>query len=60
MNATARTAALAQACELTPVSLTDGEVEDLLAFLHSLTDPKSLDQRWAVPARVPSGLPVAD
>ena len=52
--------AIAAANELEPIELTDGEVADLLAFLESLTDPNSLDQRSLVPDRVPSGLPVID
>lgn len=46
--------------ELTPAWLTDAEVGDLLAFLHSLTDHTVLDMRKFVPASVPSGLAVAD
>lgn len=49
---------IAQANELEPIELTDAEVEDLLAFLHSLTDPSSEDLSGLVPERVPSGLPV--
>lgn len=51
---------IAEANELSPVRLSEEEVNDLLAFLESLTDPASrvLDH-WA-PERVPSGLPVQD
>ncbi|MEM6675680.1 MAG: cytochrome c peroxidase, partial [Planctomycetota bacterium] len=52
--------AIASANELEPVALTDPEVEDLLAFLRSLTDPSSKDLGHLVPERVPSGLPVED
>ena len=52
--------AIAAANELDPIDLTDAEVADLLAFLESLTDPNSLDQRSLVPETVPSGLPVID
>ena len=52
--------AIAEANSLEPKSLTDREVEDLVAFLKSLTDPRSRDQSDLVPERVPSGLPVAD
>ena len=53
-------AALTAASELAPSSLNDGEVDDLVEFLHALTDPAALDLRHDVPFRVPSGLPVAD
>jgi len=51
---------IADANELQPVALSDGEVQDLLAFLASLTDPASRDLSAQVPARVPSGLSVED
>ncbi len=51
---------IAAANELQPVPLSDGEIDDLLAFLETLTDPKSVDRPDLVPASVPSGLPVAD
>jgi cytochrome c peroxidase len=51
---------IAEANELQPVALTDGEVDDLLAFLKGLTDPASRDLADVVPNRVPSGLPVED
>ena len=54
------TAAIASANELLPVQLKDQEVEDVVAFLHALTDLSSLDLRREVPYQVPSGLPVAD
>jgi cytochrome c peroxidase len=44
---------VAQACHLGP-----GEVSDLVAFLHALTDPAAEDLAHLVPAEVPSGLPV--
>ena len=51
---------IAAANRLAPVRLSDGEVDDVVAFLGTLTDPtvKTLDR--LVPARVPSGLPVED
>ncbi len=52
--------AIAEANELPPTDLTGSEVSDLVAFLESLTDPRSRDQSDLVPERVPSGLPVAD
>ncbi|HEX4600224.1 MAG TPA: cytochrome c peroxidase [Gemmatimonadales bacterium] len=41
-----------------PLSLSDAEQSDLVAFLRSLTDPTARDLSALVPARVPSGLPV--
>ncbi|MHC4829627.1 MAG: cytochrome-c peroxidase [Planctomycetota bacterium] len=55
----ARIAALAPELGSTP-TLTDAEVDDLLAFLHALTDPASLNLLNDAPATVPSGLPVPD
>ncbi len=52
--------ALAAANALAPVRLSDGEIGDLVAFLHALTDPASQNLAHLVPAQVPSGLPVAD
>ncbi|MCG8692474.1 MAG: hypothetical protein MI806_14805 [Minwuiales bacterium] len=59
-QASALRARIAQANDLAPVSLTEAEIADLVAFLKTLTDPRSRDRRDLVPARVPSGLPVAD
>lgn len=51
-------AAIAAANELQPQSLSDNEVNQLLAFLNSLTDPMSSNGRLGIPKTVPSGLPV--
>ncbi len=51
---------IAAANQLDPVRLTDDQVDDLVAFLKALTDPRSRDQSNLIPSRVPSGLPVAD
>ena len=59
-NDPASRAALAAANELPASDLTDGQVADLLAFLHALTDEGSLDLRHLVPERVPSESPIAD
>lgn len=59
-NDTVSRANLANSIEITPVRLTDKEFNDLIEFLHALTDPASLDLRDTVPNRVPSGLPLAD
>jgi cytochrome c peroxidase len=53
-------AAIADANQLHPTRLGDQEVADLVAFLGSLTDPRSRSQHDLAPKRVPSGLPVAD
>ncbi len=51
---------IAAANELAPVPLTDGEVDDLVAFLGALTDSSFLERGPLAPPRVPSGLPVDD
>lgn len=51
--------AIAAANQLPPITLTDAEIADLLAFLtEGLTDPQSLRGAMGVPETVPSGLPV--
>lgn len=50
--------AIAAANDLMPISLSEAEVEDILAFLDALTDPQSLRGALGVPETVPSGLPV--
>ncbi|MGD8977836.1 MAG: cytochrome c peroxidase [Gammaproteobacteria bacterium] len=60
MDDPAAVAAIADANELPPVILTDREVDDLIAFLHALTDRSSMDLRRDVPPAVPSGLPLAE
>lgn len=40
--------------------LTDADVDDLMAFLGALTDPRTLNLFELFPDSVPSGLPVAD
>ena len=59
-EASALRARIAGSNKLAPVSLSESEIADLVAFLKTLTDPRSRDQRNLVPAHVPSGLPVAD
>ena len=53
-------AAIAAANTLQPLSLSEAEIADLLAFLGALSDPVSLKGRLGVPASVPSGLPLSD
>ena len=43
-----------------PRNLTDGEFEQLMAFLHALTSPSAVDLSGLVPQSVPSGLPIWD
>jgi cytochrome c peroxidase len=49
---------VAAANELDPVVLSDQEFNNLISFLHCLTDPASMDLRRDVPPVVPSGLPL--
>lgn len=42
------------------VELSEAEIQDLIAFLGSLTDPAALNLSHTLPASVPSGLPLAD
>ncbi len=42
----------------TPLKLTPEQIDDLVVFLKSLTDPAARDLSPIVPARVPSGLAV--
>lgn len=58
LNDPAEIDAIAAANTLAPVSLSDVEVAQLIAFLHILSDPAGQTGRMGVPATVPSGLPV--
>ncbi|MBO9473419.1 cytochrome-c peroxidase [Shimia sp. R10_1] len=49
---------IAQASDLPPVSLTNTEVRQIIAFLESLTDYDAIKGRLGVPRSVPSGLPL--
>ncbi len=60
MNDPTSSRAIKNANELTPVSLSDAEVKDLLDFMNALTDLESTDLSRIIPASVPSGLPVGD
>lgn len=53
-------ARIAAANELEPTALTNGQVDDLVAFLEALTSESLADLATIVPERVPSGLPVDD
>jgi cytochrome c peroxidase len=59
-NDPAVTAAIANAIEIEPQELSEGEIDDLMDFLNALTDPSAGDLRKGVPTRVPSGLPLAE
>ena len=59
-NDTQSRAGLANSIELGPIELSDEELDDLIEFLHALTDPASLDLRSTVPSSLPSGLPLRD
>lgn len=45
---------------VSPSSLTDNEVDQLLAFLNALTDPSAIDLTNDIPTNSPSGLPIGD
>ncbi len=47
-----------RAVDIEPVTLTDGEVADLVAFLESLTGETALTRPLGRPTKVPSGLTV--
>ncbi|CUH51902.1 cytochrome-c peroxidase [Shimia marina] len=49
---------IAGANELPAIDLTDQEVNDIIAFLETLTDYDALKGRFGVPDAVPSGLPL--
>ena len=51
---------IAQANELPARTFSDRQVADLVAFLHSLSDPSVRHLTSLVPREVPSGLPVDD
>ncbi|OOZ16880.1 cytochrome-c peroxidase [Solemya velum gill symbiont] len=48
------------ASDYEPVSLSDKQVDRLVAFLHTLTDKGNIDLRSDVPRSVPSGLTLAE
>lgn len=51
-------AALRAAITLEPKPLSEQDIDALVAFLDSLSDPKAIAGRLGVPETVPSGLPV--
>ncbi|MDQ8191296.1 cytochrome-c peroxidase [Roseibacillus persicicus] len=60
MNYAPSRQAIAEANELMPVELSESEIAQVIAFLHALTDPDTLDLSAEEPTAVPSGLPVPD
>ena len=44
--------------DIEPVELSDNEIQELVAFLHSLTGIRSVDGRLGRPTSVPSRLPI--
>ena len=53
-------ARLASQLDVAPVSLSDAEVAQVVAFLHALTGTDSLKGRLGRPDSVPSGLEVPE
>ncbi len=51
---------IANASELSEIQLSDNQFQNLIAFLHALTDPNSIDLRKTVPKKVPSRLRLHD
>ncbi|WP_284154926.1 cytochrome-c peroxidase [Algicella marina] len=51
-------ARLAARIDIAPVRLSDAQVDDIIAFLHSLTGGEGTKGRLGRPETVPSGLPV--
>lgn len=56
----AQRARIAAANELAPVTLSSQDVDNIVAFLESLTDPSARSLAHLVPPRVPSGLLVVN
>jgi len=50
--------AIAEAVRFAPPDINDAEIDALIAFLGTLTDPVALAGRLGIPQTVPSGLPV--
>jgi cytochrome c peroxidase len=58
METAALRAEIAEAVRRLPLTLTETDVADLVAFLEALTDEDAITGRLGVPNTVPSGLPV--
>ncbi len=59
-NDPVRRQAIADAIELMPTDLEELEIEQLMAFLNSLTDMSCLNYAQQIPTSVPSGLPLCE
>lgn len=55
-----RLASIAAASEIGRIRMKEGQIADLIAFLHALTDPAGMDMRNDIPRRVPSGLSLVE
>ena len=44
--------------DITPISITENEIAQIISFLESLTGKKSIHGELGKPDRVPSGLPI--
>lgn len=51
---------LADSNQLGSIQLTETQIDNLVEFLTTLTDPASLNMHWMIPNEVPSGLTVGD
>ena len=58
MKSSAAVEEIAATVERPVLDLREDQIDDLLAFLDSLTDPVAVEGRLGVPTSVPSGLPV--
>jgi len=58
MNDAEQVKAIARAVGVAPVNLSRADIDALVAFLNTLTDPAAIAGRMGVPDAVPSGLPV--
>ncbi len=58
MDDPAEVEAISNAVTTSPTNMSQSEIEALVAFLGSLTDPVAKSGRLGVPVSVPSGLPV--
>ncbi|MGA0436494.1 MAG: cytochrome-c peroxidase [Limisphaerales bacterium] len=60
MENNAAVQAIADRVGIMPLELSADEINDLVSFLHALTDASSLNVLSQIPLSVPSGLPVGD
>ncbi|MEP4194728.1 MAG: cytochrome c peroxidase [Aliishimia sp.] len=58
LNAPKDVQAIQGAVTIEPVALSEKDVQDLVAFLGTLTDPVAITGRFGIPKSVPSGLAV--